>query len=68
MTHETILSTFEAANEFVRMQGFESLPDTIYNPDSRFLCWNRRGQMLMARVLLNYQERGNTVFEIQIVD
>lgn len=68
MTHETILSSFEAANEFVRMQGFEQLPDTIYSPDSRVTCWNRRGQMLIARVLLNYQERGNTVFEIQIVD
>ncbi len=68
MTHETILSSLEAANEFVTMQGFEPLPEAIKNPCNRIVGYNHRGQMMMARVFLNWQEIGNVVIQVKIVE
>lgn len=68
MTHETILSSLQVANEFVTMQGFEAIEDSILIPHYSYIGYNERGQMCMARCLPNYQEVGNKVIKITIID
>ena len=68
MTHEIILSNLSVANEFVTMQGFEVIEETVLNPEHRYISYNERGQMCMARCYPNYQEVGNKVIEVKIID
>lgn len=68
MIHTQTLSCLESANEFVTMQGFDPITDHVLNPDNRYLSYNERGQMCMARTYLNYQEIGNVVIEVKIAE
>ena len=68
MTNATILSNLSVANKLVTTMGFEPIEDSILNPDNRYISYNDRGQMCMARCFPNYQERGNKVFEVKVID
>ena len=68
MTNKTILSSLEVANEFVTFFGFEALTDHIMNPENRVVSYNDRGRMMMARSYANWQEIGNHVIEVTIID
>lgn len=68
MTHESTYTTLAEANEFLTENGFAPLTREITNYNNRFLGYNKKGQMMMARYYANWGRVGNAVIHVKIVD